>query len=154
MPEHYCSLIVDQPQTIPPNTWTVVRFPYGSAESEDAENMHRKVVDGKSHPYPSDPWSGLIWPGHTGPVGTWYAMYQFGSAGNAREFRAQFCRDPFGKPNTTATRHYAPTPGLQCEVSGWAFRIRKNTPVAFRVRHDSDEPLELVFSELKLHYIT
>lgn len=154
MPEHYCSLIANRPQPIPPDAWTVVRFPYGPLESDDEENMHRKVVNGREHPYPSDPASGLIRPAHTGPVGTWSAMYQFESADGAQELRAQFCRDPFGSPNTTATRHHPPSIGMQCEVLVWQFRVRADTPVALRVRHDSAKSLELVFAEFKLHYRT
>ncbi|GAA0322214.1 hypothetical protein NE235_04285 [Actinoallomurus spadix] len=154
-----CSLKFDAdrdggPQSVPAGgAYHVVRFPYGAAESYDADNMHPQTRNGTDHPFPSDPASGLIRPAHDA-WGRLYAMIQWETAagGAATEFRDQFVRDPLGTPDTTCTEHRPPSPGMQCFAKAWAIFVSPDVPLALRVAHDADRPLDLVIAEFKLEY--
>lgn len=157
MRQHVCSLIVKKPQLIPPNKWTIVKFPYGDEnESYDQDNMHALERGGRSYPYPASEVSGLIYPKHDGPFAHLNAMIQWEEARVAREYRDQFCRDPLGATkdpvNTTATDHRPPSPGLQCFTKSWDLFVHPNVPLALRVAHNYSRPINLVLVELKLSY--
>ena len=101
-----CSLKVDVPQLIEPGAYQVVRFPFGGAESCDEHDMHQAAQpDGyEVADWACDDRSGLIWPCASG-WGHLYAMVQW-EAGDYRELRDQYVRDPLGltgPPDTTAT---------------------------------------------------
>lgn len=149
MTEHFCSLKVDEPQSIPPNVWTIVRFPY-DGESSDLEGMH---VD-TGTPWAADPSSGLITPPDAGRVGHWWATAQW-EPGNYTELRGQFCRDPLGATlDTTGTVHDAPSPGMQCFTYPHTFKTDPERPVAFRVFHNASTARQLTLAEFKLTYYT
>jgi hypothetical protein len=148
MIEHFCSLKVDVPQSVPPNVWTVVRFPY-AGESSDSDDMHADTGTA----WASDPASGLITPTDAGRIGHWWATAQW-EAGNYTELRGQFCRDPYGVPDTTGTVHNPPSPGLQCFTYPHVFKTDPMRPVAFRVWHNASSARDLVLAEFKLAYTT
>jgi hypothetical protein len=153
------SLKAEQAQLIPCRTWTVVRFPYGNAESYDPYGLHNALQpDGyEVRDWQRDARSGLIWPGHDGWVRL-DAMIQWepaGPSGGYRELRDQFARDPLGLStglDTTATDHRVPTPGMQTFTKGWALFAHPGTPLALRVWHDDARPRQVTLAELKLEH--
>lgn len=159
MTQHVCSLIFDAtrdggPQSVPAGgDYFLVRFPYGSAESYDPDNMHAEARDGTSHPFPSDPASGLIWPAGQA-WGRLYAMIQWdGSSGSAAtEFRDQFARDPLGTPDTTCTEHRPPSPGMQCFAKTWGIFVSPDVPLGLRVTHNGSGAVNVVLAEFKLEF--
>jgi hypothetical protein len=159
MTQHVCSLKFDAerdggPFTVPGDgDYHLVPFPYGSAESYDADDMHAETRDGKTHPFPSDPVSALIYPAHEA-WGRLYAMIQWeaSSGSTATELRDQFARDPLGKIDTTCTEHRPPSPGMQCFAKTWGIFVSPSVPLGLRVAHESSGPLDLVLAEFKLEY--
>jgi hypothetical protein len=154
VPVLVCSLITNQPQEIPTNGYHVVRFPYGSAESYDAHNMHpAEQPDGYTVAgWPTDDRSGLIWPTADG-WGSLTAVIQWESGGYT-ELRDQFVRDPLGLTNdpvnTTATEHRPPSPGMQCWHKAHEIFVHPGVPLALRVSHNDSVPRRMVFAEFKL----
>ena len=93
-----CSLKRDTPQTVPANSpYTVIRFPFGSAESSDRFTMHQvNQPDGYVITnLDNDPRSGLIWPSVAG-WGTLYAMIQW-EAGGYDELRDHYRASLLGR---------------------------------------------------------
>ncbi len=157
---HVCSLKFDAdrdggPASVPAgeNAYYLLRFPYAGDENYDADNMHAEKRAGKSHPFPSDPASGLIWPAHKA-WGRLYAMVQWEAASGsaASELRDQFARDPLGKPDTTCTEHRAATPGMQCFAKTWGIFVSPTVPLGLRVAHNASGDLKVVLAEFKLEY--
>ncbi|WP_031111521.1 hypothetical protein [Streptomyces sp. NRRL S-146] len=154
-----CSLKVDTPRLISPGTaYTIVRFPFGVAESTDRFEMHQAVQpDGYVvSDWATDDRSGLIWPSKAG-WGHLHAMIQWEPASGAAgytELRDQYVRDPLGltpNPNdTTATEHRTPTPGGQYFVKNHGVFVAPGTPVALRVTHNDAVPRLLTLAEFKL----
>ncbi|MFE9684192.1 hypothetical protein [Streptomyces sp. NPDC006285] len=151
------SLKTEQPQTIPPKTWTVVRFPY-DAESYDPLDMHAPVhPDGyRVKDWAKDSRSGLLWPDRADWVRL-SAMIQWepaSSSGGYRELRDQIARDPLGLTkkglDTTATDHRVPTPGMQSFTKGWPIFADPDVPLALRVWHDDARARKVTLAELKL----
>src|SRR5690606_20383287 len=150
-----CSLKRATPQSIPANSpYTVVRVPFGSAESSDRFTMHQvNQPDGYVvTSWDTDDRSGLIWPSTAG-WGTLYAMIQW-EAGSYDELRDQFVRDPLGltpSPNdTTATEHRPPSPGMQCWTKQWGIFVDPAVPLALRATHDAGVARDIVLAEFKL----
>lgn len=155
MPDFVCSLTAPDPQTIPvSSSYTVVRFPFGVAESYDPWDMHPPIQpDGTAVSF-ADPRSGLIWPAHD----AWArldAMLQW-EEGPYTEVRDQFVRDPLALtpygPDSTCTEDRAITPGGQYLAKSWALFIHPGVPLAVAVRHNASKPVRLLFAELKLSY--
>jgi len=150
MAVHVCSLKFDAdrdggPQSVPGgDDYYLVRFPFGSAESYDPENMHASGADSR-----------LITPGARA-WGRLYAMVQWETASGAatNEFRDQFARDPLGALDTTCTEHHAGTPGMQCFAKTWGIFVEPGTPLGLRVAHGASHALDLVLAEFKLEYLT
>lgn len=158
MTVHVCSLKFDAerdggPQSVSGgDAYYLVRFPYGSNESTDPENMHAAG----GHAFP-DPESGLITPDADDVWGRLYAMVQWedGSGAATNEFRDQFARNPLADtPDTTCTEHHAGTPGMQCFAKTWGIYVSSDTPLGLRVTHGASGSLGLVLAEFKLEYIT
>lgn len=150
-----CSLKRDTPQIVPPGAYTIVRFPFGSAEPTDRFGMHQmQQPDGYTiTSWDTDERSGLIWPSKYG-WGHLYAMIQW-EAATATEYRDQYIRDPLnlGSPtpvDTTATDHRPPSPGMQCFTKSHGIFVNAATPLALRVWHNAPVPLALVLAEFKL----
>jgi hypothetical protein len=157
--QHVCSLIVRDEQTIPPNVYTLLRFPYGDNESYDSENMHALTRDGRDHPYPSDPVSGLIFPAHDAWAQV-YGMVQWASdddrpAGErATEYRDQIVRDPLGAPDSTCTQHRPASPGIQCFAKSWGMFVHPDVPLGLLVAHNAASALRVTLAEFKIAYRT
>jgi len=152
MPVHVCSLIVNEPQTIPADgAYHIVRFPYGDAESYDAHGMHQtRQPDGGTSAYP-DERSGLIWPALDG-WGSLTAMV-FWASGDYTEVRDRFVRDPLDLStgyDSTATEDHARTPGGQYRHKHHEMFVHPRTPVAFLVRHNGSAPVRITHAQFKL----
>jgi len=152
MPNPILSLKVHVPQSIEPGVWTVVRFPY-DGESYDPFGMHERLdpLGYEVRDWQRDDRSGLIWPTVDG-WGTVHAMVQW-EPGDYRELRDQLIRDPLNLstgPDTTATDHRPPSPGMQCFTKTWGLFVHPKTPLALRVAHDDDQPRLVTLAELKL----
>lgn len=150
---HICSLKVEDPQTVPvlSSDYYLIRFPYGSAESWDPENMHPAAQPtGTTSSYP-DPRSGLIWPSVSG--WGWLTAMVFWDTGSASEYRARFVRDPLNLTtgfDSTATVDDSPTPGGQYRHYQHEIFVHPNTPIALMVRHSASSPVKVTLAEFKL----
>lgn len=149
----FCSLIRHADQIVPPGVYTIVRFPFGTQESWDVQNMHQVMQpDGyQITQWDVDPRSGLIWPRVRGHAQL-YATMQW-EAGNYTECRHQFIRDPLNLstgPDTTGTEHRTPGPGMQCFTTSWMGLVNPGTPIAYRVAHNASTPRKLVHAQFKM----
>lgn len=160
-----CSLITGGAQTIQPDTYTPVRFPFGS-ESYDPDGLHTPDSPPNVRTITaSDPEASMIWPAHDA-WGTLTATMQWEdvsaitlSADRPSQFRHQFVRDPFGYTsdpvNTTATSDHVPRKsgtGGTCKTKTWEIFVHPGVPLAYRVRHDADQSMRLMLAEFKLAY--
>lgn len=159
-----CSLITGGSQTIQPNTYQVVRFPF-QAESYDPDGLHTPDSPPNIEPITvSDPEAGLIWPLHDAwatltATMQWDDLVNLASSVRPTQFRHQFVRDPFGytidPENTTATSDHRPRPagtGATCKTKTWNIFVHPGTPIAYRVRHDADISMKLLLAEFKMSY--
>lgn len=160
-----CSLKVAISQLIPPDVWTIVRFPFdATGESTDPLNMHsatRPAPGGPVADWSTDDRSGLIWPSRTG-WGELKGIMQWAAAGvqtapnDATEYRDQFVRNPLGYAgagpavDTTATDHRPPSPGGQFFTKAWGINVDPAVPLALRVQHNASAALNLTLAEFKL----
>ncbi|MGW5175926.1 hypothetical protein ACWERY_16380 [Streptomyces sp. NPDC004082] len=145
-----CSLKVDTPQSIPPGpAYQVVRFPYPD-QSYDGWSMHQPVQpDGRAVTgWSKDDRSGLIWPAVEG-WGVLTALIYW-EAGDYRELRDRFVRDPLGDYDSTATDHRPPSPGIQCFTKHHEIFVRPDVPLALMVAHDATYSKKLTLAEFKL----
>lgn len=154
MAVHVCSLIRSTPQTLATGGgYQLLRFPFGDAESLDSEGMHQ-VSQPDGHQvtdWDSDDRSALIWPSVAG-WGALTAMIQW-EAGSYTELRDQFIRDPLSLstgPDTTATDHRPPSPGMQCFTKHHEILVDPGTPLALRVTHNDHQARRVVLAEFKL----
>lgn len=163
---HICSLIRSTNQLIPAgSSYTLVRFPFGSAESYDEFEMHQLVqpdgyvINGAG--WDSDDRSALIWPSRHG-WGTLSALIQWeaptGTSGAVAEYREGYVRDPLGlgedPNNTTGTAHAAASPGANFFRANWPIFVHPDVPLAVRVGHSGSGPLNLTLAEFKLSIAT
>lgn len=146
-----CSLAVSPDEEIPPNTYTLLKFPYGAAESYDAWNMHpAEQPDGVVSAFPDDR-SGLIWPAAEG-WGDLIANIHW-EGGGYTELRDRFARDPlglYGAPDTTATDHRVPSPGGQYFTKHHGIFVHVGTPLGVLVSHDDSVPRKVIYAQFKL----
>lgn len=150
---HVVSLKTDLPQIIAADDeYHVVRFPE-VGEPYDVHGMHQKLQpDGyEVRDWQRDDRSGLIWPAVDG-WGVLTANLHWES-GNYTELRDRFVRDPLGlvgEPNSTATDHRPPSPGMQCWTKHHQMFVHPGVPVAVLVAHNASSARRLVFAEFKL----
>jgi len=154
----YCSLGRTPDQVIPPRTYTLVRFPFGSShEFGDAHGMHDLVQpDGyEITSWDTDDRSSLVWPAARG-LGLLHITTHW-EAGNYDEFRDQFIRDPLNLnkgPDVTGTKHFPPSPGMQFFSSSWQLVVEPGTPIAYMVYHNDTVPRKLLYANLKMSIFT
>lgn len=153
MTVYVCSLKVDTAQTIKPNVYTTVRFPFGALESYDTHRMHQ-VLQPDGHQvedWRADDRAGLIWPAVDG-WGVLTAMAQW-EAGGYRELGARLVRDPLELStgwDSTATDERPPSPGRQRSTYQHQMFVRSETPIALQVCHDDLVARKLTLAEFKL----
>ncbi|NUP35931.1 MAG: hypothetical protein HOY76_02640 [Streptomyces sp.] len=139
-----CSLILNEPQTVPPGGYFIVRFPY-AGESYDAWGMHEPV----GGDWKTDSRSGLIYPAMNG-WGTLTANIHW-EDGNYSELRDRFVRDPIGEaPDSTATDHRSPSPGMQCFTKQHQLVVHPDVPLAFLASHNDSAPRRITHAQFKL----
>jgi hypothetical protein len=146
---YVCSLKVSESQIISPNQWTIVKFPYNT-ESSDEYGMHETPAGVTN--WKTDARSGLITPIAPG-WGIMAGMAQFTDGEDATEFRTQFIRDPLNPDvagDTTATTHWATSPGGDYFATSWPIYFRPEFPMAFRVCHNASSSLALSLAEFKV----
>lgn len=154
MSVHVCSLITDEPQTIPAGSdYHIVNFPFGGGESYDEHGMHQMLQpDGyEITDWRADERSGLIWPSVDG-WGVLTANLHWGAAAYS-ELRDRFVRDPLNLatgPDSTATDHRPPSPGMQCFTKQHQMFVHPGTPIALLAGHNGSSGRRLVFAEFKL----
>lgn len=139
-----CSLILNEPQIISPGGYFIVRFPY-AGESYDAWGMHEPV----GGDWETDDRSGLIYPAMDG-WGTLTANIHW-EPGGYSELRDRFVRDPLGElPDSTATDHRPPSPGMQCFTKHHELFVHPEVPLAFLASHNDSVPRKITHAQFKL----
>lgn len=154
MTVHVCSLILNEPQPIPAGSpYQIVRFPFGGGESYDAHGMHQMIQPDSYQitDWREDDRAGLIWPSaHGWGVLTGIVYWEHGGY---TELRDRFERDPLNLstgPDTTATDHRPRSPGVQCFTKTHQMFVHPQTPIAFRVGHNSSSTERIYLAEFKL----
>lgn len=151
---HVCSLILEEPQTIPDDgQYHVVRFPFGTAESYDDHGMHQVAQpDGyRVSLWRTDDRAGLIWPAVEGWASL-TAIIQW-EDGQYTELRDRFERDPLNLStgaDSTATDHRARTPGLNPFTKHHELFVHPGTPIAFKAAHNSSRPERITHAQFKV----
>ncbi|GAA2092985.1 hypothetical protein GCM10009801_59840 [Streptomyces albiaxialis] len=154
MTVHVCSLISNHTQSVPGGGgYHILRFPFGAGESYDGHGMHQMVQpDGyEIVDWDSDDRSGLIWPAADG-WGELTANIHW-EDGNYSELRDRFVRDPLGLstgPDSTATDHRPPSPGMQCFTKTHGIFVHPGTPLALLVGHTDSRSRRIVHAQFKL----
>ncbi|PRY00715.1 hypothetical protein [Allonocardiopsis opalescens] len=154
MAVHVCSLILNEPQSVPGDgEYHIVRFPFGGGESYDAHGMHQAAQpDGhRIADWRADDRAGLIWPA----VGGWGSLtaMAYWADGSYTEVRDRFVRDPLGLStgyDSTATEDRAASPGGQYAHKSHEMFVRPGTPIGFLVRHNAAGALDLTHAQFKL----
>lgn len=118
----------EQPQLIPPNTWTLLTF-------EKTIRNDRSMVRDRClimPPFDGDfVWSrNLRWAAITIPPGDT----------RQRQFMSRFIRDPDGERDDTGAADHVATPGRSWETTTWQFWGEYGMPVGVEVWHDHHEP--------------
>lgn len=158
-----CSLKTGGSQSIPPNTYTTVRFPFGT-EPYDPDDRHSPLSPPNPAPVDSTmPESGLIWPMHDAWATwqgfmVWQTLSGVAVASRPDQYRHRLIRDPFGytatPADTTATENepVAPAGSSSCSAKSWNFFGHPATPVAYQVWHDGAVSISLTLAEFKMSY--
>ena len=152
MPVQVCSLIRNEPQTIPAgDSYHVVRFRFDGGENSDRHRMHEtEQPDGVSTTFANDR-AGLIWPSVAGWGELKGLMYWASNAYS--EVRSRFVRDPLdlaGGADSTCTEDSSTTPGGQFRAKAWGIFVQVGTPIALMVRHNGASPVVLAHAQFKL----
>jgi hypothetical protein len=155
VPDIVCSLKTEIPQSIPPSSsaYTLLRFPFGAAESWDPCDMHPVIQpDGIVSTYP-DARSGLIWPAHD----AWAQIYGlvYWEEGDYTEVRSRVVRDPLGlagPPDSTCTEDNPTTPGGQYRPKAWGMFVHVGVPLGVMVRHNAPTAVRVTLAEFKVAY--
>lgn len=118
----------DTPQTIQPETWTLIT--YERTISND-RNMARKLSL-IMPPFDGD----FLWARNL----RWAALTTSDGDLRPRQFMSRFIRDPNGIRDDTGAADHLATPGRSWETSSWPFAGQANQPVGVEVWHDHDQP--------------
>lgn len=123
----------EQPQLIPPNTWTLLTFEKLIRNDRSMARDRCLIMP----PFDGDfVWSrNLRWASITLPSGDT----------RQRQFMSRFIRDPHSKdPDDTGAADHVATPGRSWETTTWQFSGEAGEPVGVEVWHDhhDDWPLE------------
>lgn len=152
---YICSLKRDPDQSIPPNTYELLRFPFGSAESLDKHGMHQMAQpDGyQIGSWDYDERSGLIWPKVAGWATITGMIYWRG--GSATKFVDRVIRDPLGfttthPMDTTATEYRHPFDGSSPYHKTHQMAVEPGVPLGLQVRHNGDSDQAVYLAEFKV----
>ena len=149
-----CSLISNHHRSIPGDgEYHILRFPFGTGESYDEHGMHQmQQPDGyEITDWENDDRSGLIWPAVDG-WGELTANIHWEDGGYT-ELRDRFVRDPLdlsSGPDSTATDHRPPSPGMQCFTKNHGIFVHPGTTLALLVAHNDSRSRSVVHSQFKL----
>lgn len=119
-----CKLYRNTPQTIPPNTWTLLTF------DEALRNDCDMAQDLTLITPPQD--GDFVW----GRNVRWEALTTPEGDTRVRQFMARFIRDPHGIRDDTGAEDQADTPGRDWDTNVWPFRGYAGQPVGVEVWHD------------------
>ena len=150
-----CSLKTGGPQRIPPDEYTILRFPF-NAESHDPDDLHPALQPDTGQTVTSaDDRAGLIWPKHT----AWATLNAliYWEAGGYTEVRDRFVRNPLNLPgappyDSTCTEDHPKTPGGQYLAKTWNLFVHPLTPLGLLLQHDAPGPVAVTLAEFKLSY--
>lgn len=159
MPPYVCALYRSEDQTIPPNTLTLVRFPF-DVEAHDDLGMHDHDNQGDggycAPPPTGNNWkrAGMIWPSHDG-WGVLTAMVQLENDSTYSYVHTRFVRDPENfTTGFNSTGHLtiprANDSPKQFITNTWQIETKIGTPLALLVEHDGSMDATLSFAQLKL----
>ena len=71
--------------------------------------------------------------------------------GDYSELRDRFVRDPLGvAPDSTATDHRPPSPGMQCFTKQHQMFVHPGVPLAFLVSHNDSVARKITHAQFKL----
>lgn len=140
-----CKLYTNVKQSIPPKTWTTLRF-------DVALRNDRKMFRGSEGSLSSRE-NGLIHPPQNGDF-LWCRFVKWEDITipkgdtRPRQFMEQFCRDPYSKTwDSTASFDGEDTPGEEFHVNAWVFRGKRDHPIGVRVWHDHSEPVNIIHAQ-------
>ncbi|WP_156722683.1 hypothetical protein [Streptomyces apocyni] len=133
-----CKLLTNIAQT-----WTPIRF---DQVLRNDGGMYQGTGD------VADPESALIQPSADGDF-IWHRFVHWAPIqvdehdSRERQFLSQFCRDPYTNPDSTGSTDADHTAGKQFHLASWAFYGRDHQPVAIRVWHDHDQPVDIIHAQ-------
>jgi hypothetical protein len=140
-----CAVMTTTPQTIQPNTWTLLR--YDDVLRNDANMFRGNGL--------ADPDSALIHPDEHAYY-LWARFVHWAAiSGDPDElagvqFLEQFARDPYASsPDTTGTTDARGTAGKEFNLATWPFVGDPGTPVGVRVMHNHTAPVNVILAEFK-----
>ena len=119
-----CKLYRDTPQTVPPNTWTLLTFDTALRNDLSMQQDLTLIVP------PCD--GDFIW----GRNIRWESITVPAGDVRVRQFMARFIRDPHGIRDDTGAEDQADTPGRDWDTNMWLFRGNADEPVGVEVWHD------------------
>lgn len=138
-----CKLYTDVRQSIPPNTWTTIRFDTVLRDDEDMYQGDGTVTN---------PASALIKPKTSGDF-IWSSLVKFDTVtappgdSTERQFNVRFVRDPYTNPDNTGEADGDDTVGQDLRCTTWQFRGNAGQPVAIEVRHTHTEPVDVIHAQ-------
>lgn len=136
-----CKLYTNIRQSIPPNTWTTIRFDTALRNDDGMwvdDSMGRE--------------SACIRPDRDGDF-IWTYLVKFDSItvpdGDEaeRQFNVRFIRDPYTNPDNTGESDGDDTVGQDLRNGTWLFRGRAGQPVAIEVRHTHTAPVDVIHAQ-------
>jgi len=138
-----CKLYTNVPQSIPPNTWTTIKF---DVTLRNDRGMYQGTHDAIS------PQSALIVPDEDGDF-IWSRFVKWDSITipegdtRPRDFHERFVRDPYTAPDGTGETDGPDTVGMDLRVVTWPFWGKAGRPIAVEVRHNHHEPAVVVHAQ-------
>lgn len=129
----FVSLTAHTRQRVKPNTYTLLRF---DGEPSDAADWHKNG-------------SALIVPDRTGVANVCFKVTWVDDA-RPKQYYVQIARDPLGAIDVTGAQDSANTAGRDYRAGCWVMTVRKNQPLAIRVKHDGPAVTSVHFAEFKV----
>ncbi|MFF7966771.1 hypothetical protein ACFZC3_15565 [Streptomyces sp. NPDC007903] len=151
MTVYVASLSATPDQVIPPNTDTLLLFPF-EEDQLDQWSMHDPQQPDGSTVTSSSQRAGLIWPSCEG-WGHLTAEFEW-EPGGYTEIRDFFMRDPLSLTadpmNDTARDDRVPGGGNQWFTKHHEISVHPGTPIGVMVRHNDKVPRRVLYAQFKL----